>query len=133
MTTPNQDQTVTELILLNERLLQSIAGGDWKTYAELCDGSITAFEPEARGYLVEGMGFHKFYFDLGGSTGPRHTTITSPHVRLMGDVAVVSFVRITQRLDDSGNPATYHSEETRVWQRKDGVWRHVHFHRSITD
>jgi len=30
----------------------------------------------------------------------------------------------------SGNPITRHSEETRVWLRRDGKWKHVHFHRS---
>ena len=27
-------------------------------------------------------------------------------------------------------PATVQSEETRVWQRRDGRWMNVHFHRS---
>jgi hypothetical protein len=134
MTTAAQDDqaVVREVLAVNERLLRSIADGDWKTYAELCDPTITAWEPEARGHLAEGMAFHKFYFDLGGSSGPRNTTVCSPHVRLLGDVAVVSYVRLSQRLDAAGNPATYPSEETRIWQRKDGVWRHVHFHRSVT-
>ena len=29
----------------------------------LCDPHMTAFEPEAIGNLVEGLDFHKFYFD----------------------------------------------------------------------
>ena len=29
----------------------------------LCDPHLTAFEPEAIGNLVEGLEFHKFYFD----------------------------------------------------------------------
>ena len=29
----------------------------------LCDPNMTAFEPEAIGNLVEGLEFHKFYFD----------------------------------------------------------------------
>ena len=29
------------------------------------DASLTCFEPEARGNLIEGMDFHKFYFDNG--------------------------------------------------------------------
>jgi calcium/calmodulin-dependent protein kinase (CaM kinase) II len=29
----------------------------------LCDPHLTAFEPEALGNLVEGLEFHKFYFD----------------------------------------------------------------------
>lgn len=122
--------TVDELITLNQRLLDSIAAGDWDTYAALCDPSLTAFEPEARGHLVQGMGFHRFYFDRGGLPGPHHTTIASPHVRLLGDVAVVSYIRLVQQLDESGSPTTARFEETRVWHRQDGSWRHVHFHRS---
>lgn len=34
-------------------------------YRKICDPHLTAFEPEALGNLVEGMDFHKFYFDNG--------------------------------------------------------------------
>ena len=33
------------------------------TLRKLCDDDLTAFEPEALGNLVEGLHFHKFYFD----------------------------------------------------------------------
>ena len=32
-------------------------------FRKLCDTNITAFEPEALGNLVEGIEFHRFYFD----------------------------------------------------------------------
>ena len=32
---------------------------------KICDPHITSFEPEALGNLVEGMEFHKFFFDNG--------------------------------------------------------------------
>ncbi len=124
------DATTQELLGLTRRLLESIAGGDWAAYEELCDPSLTAFEPEALGHRVEGMAFHHFYFRLGGARGDRTTTLSAPHVRVMGDVAVVSYVRLDQRLDAGGRPRTTGSAETRVWQRRDGRWRHVHFHRS---
>lgn len=124
------DATTAEILTLNQRLLESIASGDWDTYQELCDPTITAFEPEARGHLVAGMAFHEFYFNLGSAIGPHNTTMCSPHVRLMGDVAVVSYVRLVQRLDANKQPVSATSDETRVWQRRDGRWRHVHFHRS---
>ena len=60
------DSTGNELLALNQRLLESIASGDWATYQELCDPGLTAFEPEAHGQLVEGLAFHEFYFKLGG-------------------------------------------------------------------
>jgi hypothetical protein len=128
----DQQATIQQVLELNERLLLSIAKGDWKTYTELCDPTITAFEPEARGQWVEGMEFHRFYFDQGGISGPHNTSMCSPHVRLMGDVAVVCCVRLVQRLDESGKSITVRGEETRVWQRQGAAWRHVHFHRSAS-
>src|ERR1700730_8417686 len=124
------DTLKEDLLRLNQRLLESIATADWATYQELCDPSLTAFEPEALGQLVEGLEFHRFYFDRGGAQGPHHTTMCSPRVRIMGDVAVIAYVRLDQRLGADGSPATTGSEETRVWQRKEGSWKHVHFHRS---
>ena len=43
------------------KLLQKTSSGAKPRH--LCSPSMTAFEPEARGNLVEGMAFHKFYFD----------------------------------------------------------------------
>jgi calcium/calmodulin-dependent protein kinase (CaM kinase) II len=128
----SNDQT-QELLDLNQKLLAAIVSGDWKTYESLCDESITCFEPEARGQLVGGMAFHKYYFDLpgGGQKPAKNVTMSQPHVRLMGDgAAVISYVRLTQSLDAAGQPQTSRVEETRVWQRIGGAWKHVHFHRS---
>jgi len=124
------DTTTDELLALNRRLLESIADGDWSTYEELCDPSLTCFEPESRGQWVEGLDFHRFYFNMGGSRGPVNITVSTPHVRVMGDVAVISFIRLVQKLD-GGSPVTARSEETRVWRRQGGRWRHVHFHRTV--
>ena len=121
-----------ELLVLNQQLLDAIAGGDWDVYNNLCDPGLTAFEPEACGHLVKGLDFHKFYFDLSGPGGPCNTTMASPNVWMLGpDAGVVTYVRLVQRLDPSGNPITRHSQETRVWLRRNGQWKHVHFHRSM--
>jgi ketosteroid isomerase-like protein len=119
-----------ELIALNQRLLKSIAEADWLTYAELCDPSLTAFEPEAAGQLVEGLDFHAYYFKLSRLTSPRHTTMASPHVRILNDVAIVAYTRLTQKLDADGRPHTESVNETRIWHKQNGAWKHVHFHRS---
>jgi len=127
----HDESTVNELLQLSQRLLESIVSSDWETYRLLCDASLSAFEPESSGHLVEGLGFHHFYFGLGAAQGPVHTTMVSPHVRVMGDAAVVSYVRLTQRCDAEGKPVVSRCEETRVWQRSERQWRHVHFHRSV--
>ncbi|HVX10442.1 MAG TPA: DUF4440 domain-containing protein [Pirellulales bacterium] len=128
---PAHDKATTELLALNQRLLESILAAEWQTYEELCDPSLTAFEPEGRGQLIVGMPFHRFYFDLGAASGPYHVTMASPDVRWLGaDAAVINYVRLVQKLV-GGSPVTVATEETRIWQRRDGRWRHVHFHRSV--
>jgi calcium/calmodulin-dependent protein kinase (CaM kinase) II len=127
MTTVESD----ELMLLTHQLLDSIAAADWETYADLCDETLTAYEPEARGHRVVGMPFHQFYFEAGPAKAVQ-TSIIDPHVRLMGDCAVVTYVRLVQRATEQGFVSS-RFEETRVWQRQDGRWQHVHFHRSAND
>ena len=83
----------------------------------------------------QGLAFHKFYFDLakqqGGSPVPNQT-LCSPNVKLLGPgAAVVSYTRLQQRISPGGAPLTTVSQETRVWQKKEGKWVNVHFHRSI--
>ena len=118
-----------ELLRLTRALLQALGEGDWEAYRRLCDPTLTSFEPEAAGQLVEGLDFHRFYFERGGMGGTQ-TTICSPHVRVLGDSGIVCYVRLLQRNSREGLAQTQAFEETRVWQRQDGHWRHVHFHRS---
>ncbi|XP_055875996.1 calcium/calmodulin-dependent protein kinase type II delta chain-like isoform X13 [Biomphalaria glabrata] len=122
-----------EIIKLTEQLLQAITSGDYGEYTKLVDPHLTSFEPEALGNLIVGLDFHKFYFDhvLSKNSKPVNTSILNPHVHLLGeDAACIAYVRLTQFIDRNGLPVTKHSEETRIWQRKDGKWQNVHFHRS---
>lgn len=125
------DQATEELLRLSARLLEAIDKADWNTYQDMCDPSLTAFEPEAMGQLVEGLPFHRFYFfSNAAGRGDRNTTLSNPRVRVLGDVAVVAYVRLTQFLGPDGTAYTSATEETRVWQRLGGSWKHIHFHRS---
>uniref|UniRef100_A0A5F7ZRA5 Calcium/calmodulin dependent protein kinase II alpha n=1 Tax=Macaca mulatta TaxID=9544 RepID=A0A5F7ZRA5_MACMU len=122
-----------EIIKVTEQLIEAISNGDFESYTKMCDPGMTAFEPEALGNLVEGLDFHRFYFEnlWSRNSKPVHTTILNPHIHLMGDEsACIAYIRITQYLDAGGIPRTAQSEETRVWHRRDGKWQIVHFHRS---
>lgn len=125
------ENTVLEVLHATQMLLEAITSADWKTYEKLCDESLTCFEPEAPGVLVEGMDFHQYYFELGGAEGLHNTTMASPHVRVIGeDMAIVSYIRLVQHQPGGSGTATSRSEETRVWVRRPEGWKHVHFHRS---
>ncbi|XP_078793788.1 calcium/calmodulin-dependent protein kinase type II subunit gamma isoform X16 [Oryzias latipes] len=120
-----------EIIKITEQLIEAINNGDFEAYTRICDPGLTSFEPEALGNLVEGMDFHKFYFEnlLSKNSKPVHTTLLNPHVHLIGeDAACIAYIRLTQFVDSMGRPRSSQSEETRVWHRRDGKWLNVHFH-----
>ncbi|XP_063066013.1 calcium/calmodulin-dependent protein kinase type II subunit beta isoform X2 [Engraulis encrasicolus] len=124
-----------EIIKLTEQLIEAVNNGDFEAYAKICDPGLTSFEPEALGNLVEGMDFHRFYFEnrerslLAKNSKPIHTTILNPHVHLIGeDAACIAYIRLTQYVDGQGRPRSSQSEETRVWHRREAKWQNVHFH-----
>ncbi|XP_029933109.1 calcium/calmodulin-dependent protein kinase (CaM kinase) II gamma 1 isoform X4 [Myripristis murdjan] len=120
-----------EIIKITEQLIEAVNNGDFDAYTRICDPGLTSFEPEALGNLVEGMDFHKFYFEnlLSKNSKPVHTTLLNPHVHLIGeDAACIAYIRLTQFVDSTGRPRSSQSEETRVWHRRDGKWLNVHFH-----
>ena len=158
-TTSSGKFTTADVISANQKLLNAISKCDYETYNELCADDITAFEAEAKGMLISGKSFHKYYFDLynGGnnddeqvkSTTKVNVTMSNPHVRWLGggccsdgcgdgSAAVISYVRMDQSVDleassDSNegiSPVTKLSSETRVWENRDGKLVHVHFHKS---
>ncbi|KYO27593.1 hypothetical protein Y1Q_0005172 [Alligator mississippiensis] len=91
-----------EIIKITEQLIEAINNGDFEAYTKICDPGLTSFEPEALGNLVEGMDFHKFYFEnlLSKNSKPIHTTILNPHVHVIGeDAACIAYIRLTQYID----------------------------------
>ena len=133
----------SEVTQLNQSLLDSIAAGNFSIYKSLCADDLTCFEPETRGVLVEGISFHKYYFDLdksmkestNGLVAPAlpitNISMSNPHVRCLGDdYVILSYTRVDQCLDKTRSPVTKTMCETRVWEKREGKWVHVHFHKS---
>ncbi|XP_074603238.1 calcium/calmodulin-dependent protein kinase II isoform X2 [Brevipalpus obovatus] len=133
LATRNFSSRKQEVIKLTEQILDAITLGNYDAYSKLCDPGVSAFEPETLGNLVEGMEFHKYYFDnvYGKNLRAVSTNILNPTVHLLGeDAACIAYIRLTQFIDKSGTPQAKQTEETRVWHRKEGRWQLVHFHRS---
>ena len=123
-----------EVIAVTERLLGSVAAGDFNAYAALSDEALTCIEPETQGQIVEGLAFHRHFFDLGRGAGRpaepplKQSIVNRPVVRMLGrDHALIVYVRVMQN-----NGAVSTAEETRVWRRDPTTkaWKNIHFHRS---
>jgi hypothetical protein len=124
------------VLSINQELLDSIATGDYDVYKDLCADDLSCFEPESSGMFVEGLDFHKYYFDLGSKMDkpmiiPKNITMSNPHIRWLGQEAVVvSYTRVDQTLTEGGQPITETMSETRIWEVRDSALVHVHFHKS---
>lgn len=128
---PHDDEVEADILRLTREMLDAIAAGDWDRYASLCEPDVTCFEPEARGELVEGLDFHRFYFHERRGAAAAQTTLIAPRVRVLSaHAALVTYVRLVQSRDAAGQTATARFEETRVWRRREGRWLLAHLHRS---
>lgn len=131
---PSNSSRDQEILALNQAMLESVVHGDWPTYAGLCSEDLSCFEAETNGTLAEGLAFHRYYFELPGEKtdqpAPVQVSMARPHLRWLGnDAVVVSYTRLTQRISD-GEPVSSSSCETRIWERRQGAWKQVHVHRS---
>jgi hypothetical protein len=70
------------LIDLQQEQLNVIAAGNYDAYAAMCHESVTCFESEARGHLVQGMKFHEVYFKNKQTGGNKtlNNTMSAPTV-----------------------------------------------------
>lgn len=135
--TPKKIKKLTpkeKILQLNQELLDYIADGDWDNYAAMCCPTLTCFEAEARGAFVEGLDFHKIYYDYPPEKEDKRATMSQPHVRFLagGRVAVLSYVRLVQKFSHEAGHSTMRVEETRIWEKAetpDG-YQLVHFHKS---
>ena len=147
-----------EIIDLTKKMLEVISAGDWQAYAEMCDAELTAIEPESLGkhnvtlqnlnpiflyfaikisyclvvgQIVKGLEFHKFFFDFPKPSTPVRfeVSMSDVNVKVTGHVAVISYIRLVQKHDGQAYKLTKASE-TRVWEKKNGSWKMIHFHRS---
>ncbi|CAI5963181.1 unnamed protein product [Closterium sp. NIES-64] len=78
-----------DLLDNTKALLNAIDTGDYKTYSNLSDEHLSAFEPEAQGGLVKGLEFHKYYFDR--STGNGSGKSSAPSVALTRSCTTLSW------------------------------------------
>ncbi|NXT26638.1 KCC2D kinase, partial [Syrrhaptes paradoxus] len=111
-----------EIIKVTEQLIEAINNGDFEAYTKICDPGLTSFEPEALGNLVEGMDFHRFYFENG-----KHSFFVSVNLHLF---LVFVFLWSNQHFWFGTWYFCFVRGGTRVWHRRDGKWQNVHFHRS---
>lgn len=121
-----------ELRALTRELLENIyvhPSADF--YAAHVDPEVTAYEGLPT--RMDGIEFHLFVLRELSRTFPqgqvRHLELLNPKVQLYGEAAVVTGTSHVTIIDEE-EARTELLNETRVWVRREGEWKLVHFHKS---
>ncbi len=110
------------------RLLHGIRDGDIEIYKELVSDKLTCFEPETQGHNVKGLDFHLFFMQNSKVSHPYHIELVDPVINVYGDTAYAAYTLI-QNTYDQGEYTIKSVNETRIFNKQDGKWKLVHFHR----
>merc|ERR1719491_196837 len=133
--------TDSDIISINQKLLDAILSLNYETYSSLMAEDIVAIERESNNMPVHGLSFHKYFFDLFStpSMAEKNKTIMSntvsmanPHVRWLGNgccsdgcgegsAAIITYIRLDQSMAEGDEyPTVKTCTETRVWENRDG-------------
>jgi len=119
------EQSIYDRLL---ELLHAIKQGDADTYTRLSAKDLTAIEPETGGQIVEGLPFHVFLIER-STMADYHLEVINPTIKVEGNMAYACYNLVTsQKKDDTFRFDQV--QETRIFQRIDGLWKMIHFHRS---
>lgn len=123
---------INSILDLTQKLLDSIAKKDWESYINLIDEKVTSIEPDSSNNFIEGMDYHKFYFDLpNGRINIIKENIIQPNLRIYGEMAIICYKRLTQIFTDDKRCESKCCSETRIWRKTGNNWKLVHTHRSF--
>ena len=118
---------------LNEiliKLLHSIQTRDWNTYETLTSSNLSCFEPEAKGELIRGLAFHKFFFEPYNIEIKYNIELIDPISQQNGSIGYIAYTLILQKRKGDEITITK-TNETRIFEKENGKWKMIHFHRSI--
>jgi ketosteroid isomerase-like protein len=110
-------------------LHHAITKAEVKTYRQLVSEAVTCFEPETGGAQVKGIDMHIFF--VKNSTAPDYYyfDIIDPTFNVCGDMAYAAYTFLLAEISDGKTTSTTENV-TRIFQKKEGTWKMVHFHRS---
>ncbi|MCH8907380.1 MAG: nuclear transport factor 2 family protein [Candidatus Heimdallarchaeota archaeon] len=120
-----------ELEPVLRELLHAIRSGDAEKYTQMSSPELTCFEPETQGSRVDGLDFHLFFMNNQNPSN-FYFEIVNPVYRIEGNLGYAVYTLIDNRVSDTGFDLKQ-VNETRIFEKLNGKWIMIHFHRSHTN
>ncbi|OLS26090.1 MAG: hypothetical protein HeimC3_10630 [Candidatus Heimdallarchaeota archaeon LC_3] len=128
LTENEQIKEVKEVLM---KILHGIQLRDNDTYKTYVKEDLTCFEPESQGFQIDGLDFHLFFGKVIPKPESYHLEIVRPTIRVFSDTAYASYTLLVSK-KQGVDVKISSANETRIFQKEDGIWKMIHFHRSNT-
>ncbi len=121
------EATATTILALERGALDRWGRGDPDGFLEISDPDVMYFDPFVPGRLDGRPALEELYATLRGKIHIDHYEMINPKVQVFGETAVLTFNFVSHRSEGA-----MHWNTTEVYRRRDGQWRIVHTHWSLT-
>lgn len=122
------EQSVIDTV---QTLLNVISTGNVEAYARMVADDVSCFEHDAPPYRIDGVEFHlNMMKERKGRSRVTRIDVLAPRVQRFGNIAIATYTVLKTVLDDDDDLSFDTANETRVFERREGDWIMVHFHRS---
>ncbi|HYG99919.1 MAG TPA: nuclear transport factor 2 family protein [Terriglobales bacterium] len=115
------------IIAMERAALDRWGNGDPDGFLEISDPQVVYFDPFLERRLNGREELRKLYDEIRGKIKVDRYEMLDPKVQVAGDMAVLTFNFVSH-----GSEGEMRWNTTEVYQRKEGKWRIVHTHWSLT-
>lgn len=121
------EATASAILALEQGALDRWSRGDPDGFLEISDPQVVYFDPFVQGRLDGRPALEELYAGVRGKIHIDHYEMISPQVQVFGETAVLTFNFVSR-----GSEGAMRWNTTEVYRRRDGQWRIVHTHWSLT-
>ena len=121
-----------EVLGITRRMLDAMYTSDPTVHQAHCADDMSSFEWYIAPYRIDGLEFHLRLIGAGGNGEPSSLDMLTPRVQIYGDTAVVNYTLLKSVITETAPPQFSTVNETRVFVKREGVWKMVHLHKSPT-
>jgi uncharacterized protein (TIGR02246 family) len=123
----NQEDDAQLIVAMERAALDRWGKGDPDGFLEVSDEDVVYFDPFLKRRLNGREELRKLYDQLRGKIQIDNYEMIDPKVQVTGDLAVLTFNFVSH-----GSEGSMRWNTTEVYRRRDGRWRIVHTHWSLT-
>ena len=127
-----EDEAAAEVLEVTRQMLDAMYSGNPDVHRKHSAEEMSSYEWYIAPQRIDGLEFHLALIAGGGNGEPSRLDMLTPRVQVYGDAAIVNYTLLKTTLTETAPPQFSTMNETRVFVKRDGVWKMVHLHKSPT-